>query len=163
MTPATDQYGTFHQRLDDLLGSLSTEERAEAMLLTRSESDHFYELSVARFPVTRWQGLDWNNCQYLAQYLFADQADPEDMLLARAVREYTSEESLVVVTWGNLTIPSLALPARSAARHADEVIAASDDVWLFAIDEDILIEYWHHDRLTIARVPGIAPPDPPPQ
>ncbi|KAB8163452.1 hypothetical protein FH609_021975 [Streptomyces sp. 3MP-14] len=158
MTPATDQYGTFRQRLDDLLRSLSTEERAEAMLLTRSESEHLYELSVARFPVTRWQGLDWENCAYLAQYAFADQADPEDILLARAVREHASMESLVVITWGNLTIPSMALPARSVARHADEVVAASDDIWLFAIEDNILIEYWHHDRLTIARVPETATP-----
>ncbi|SOD63649.1 hypothetical protein SAMN06297387_1122 [Streptomyces zhaozhouensis] len=158
MTPATDQYGTFRQRLDDLLGSLSAEERAEAMLLTRAESDHFYDMGVARFPVTRWQGLDWDNCAHLAQYVLADQADPEDILLARSVRKYMSRDSLVVLTWGNLTIPSVALPARSVARHADEVIATSDDIWLFAIDEMILIEYWHHDRVTIARVPESAAP-----
>ncbi|TDC76325.1 hypothetical protein [Streptomyces hainanensis] len=154
---AAEHYGTFPEALDELLDSMGEGERNEVVLLTWPESEEFYGLSLRRFSVTSWGALDWDAHGHLEQ-VFIEQWAEAERRLADLVQAYTETDSLVVVMWGNLTVPSIALPARSVKAHAAEVLAASDDIWLFAVDEEILIEYQHDGRFTVARVPGLGDP-----
>ncbi|CAM5682280.1 hypothetical protein STENM223S_02180 [Streptomyces tendae] len=45
------------------------------------------------------------------------------------------------------------MTSSSAAAHAEQILYTSDDLWLFAVDEGVLIEYLHDGRLTLGRVP----------
>ena len=111
---AAEHYGTFPQALDGLLENLTEDELGEAVILTWPESNDFYGLSLRRFPVTRWGALDWDGCTYLEPIFIEDWADAEQRL-ADLVRRYTRSDSLLVITWGNIAVPSIALPARSVA------------------------------------------------
>ncbi|WP_052847717.1 hypothetical protein [Streptomyces avicenniae] len=146
----------FPEALDDLLGSLSERERADSFVPTWPESQAFYGVSLRRFPATRWGALDWDSCPNIRQD-FTDDWDQAARGLAAFVRTYVEADSLVVITWGNLGVPSLALPAESVAAHAEQVLATSDDIWLFAPDDNVLIEYQHDGRLTAARVADATP------
>jgi hypothetical protein len=156
---AAEHYGTFPRALDGLLESLGEDEQGQAVILTWAESQQFYAQSLRRFPVTRSGSLDWERCDHIEQFFIEDWPEAASRL-AGLVRSYAGSDSLIVITWGNLAVPSIALPAGSVAAHADQVLMTSDDIWLFAIDEKILIEYHHDGRFTVAHVPDAPDPSP---
>ncbi|MET7320007.1 hypothetical protein [Streptomyces sp. NPDC005549] len=75
-------------------------------------------------------------------------------LMGPWLTEVSTQSSLVVVFWGNAVVPAVAMTSSSAAAHAEEILYTSDDLWLFAVDEGVLIEYLHDGCLTMGRVPG---------
>ncbi|MGW7350321.1 CDI toxin immunity protein [Streptomyces sp. NPDC054784] len=146
-------YGTFVVRLDDLVDSLSQSEREEAVLLTGDENSTYMVHSLQKFPLTTRHGIDWECCDFLEQQWVGTEVEAASAL-ADSVTRLVNPESLVVMLWGNLAVPALALCARSVARHADEVVAASDDMWLFVDDEKLIFEYIHDGRFTVSKVPA---------
>ena len=51
-------------------------------------------------------------------------------------------------------VPSLMATAGIVAGNAEEVLATSHGVWLFAPSRSLLIEYFHEGRLTVAEIPA---------
>jgi hypothetical protein len=110
-------------------------------------------ISLNRLPQTSWGAIDWNDISPVEQRTTRTVVEAAE-LFAQLVLRYVNPDSEVVLFWGNLVVPSVALPARVAAENAEEVLATSHDVWLFAIDERVLLEYFHEGRLTVVEIPA---------
>ena len=145
-------YGTAKARLDDLLRSLDPEERSQVMILDASENNEFEKASLNRFPHSDWTGIDWGGSDFSEQVFTT--GEPEAAGLLSGWLSRLPADSLVVVFWGNVRVPAVAMPGGSVAKHAEEILYTSDDVWVFVVDEGFLIEYLHDGRLTAARVPS---------
>ncbi|MFV8187486.1 hypothetical protein [Streptomyces sp. AF1B] len=145
-------YGTARARLDDLLKRLDPDERGQVMILDASENDEFENASLNRFPHSDWTGIDWAGSDFSEQIFTAGEPEAAEVMGGWLSR--LPADSLVVVFWGNIRVPAVAMPAGSAAKQAENILCTSDDVWVFVVDEEFLIEYQHDGRLTAARVPG---------
>ncbi|MEU7050102.1 hypothetical protein [Streptomyces eurythermus] len=146
-------YGSGRARLDDLLRGMKAEELQNVLILEKEENDAFEACSLNRFPHSAWQGIDWEGAAFLDQEFTSGEREAAGVMrgwLSRA----TAPESLLVVFWGNAVVPAIALPAGEAKTHAEEILYTSADVWIFSVDDRILIEYTHDGRLTMAQVPS---------
>ena len=146
-------YGSHPSRLTDFLGSLDSDDRRLTRLLNREENREVESISLNRLPQTSWGTIDWTGISSIEQHPARTEVEAAH-LFAQLVVRYVEADSEVVLLWGNLVVPSVALPARVAAANAEEVLATSHDVWLFAVDERILVEYFHEGRLTVVKVPA---------
>ncbi|MFG3246832.1 hypothetical protein [Streptomyces sp. NPDC048187] len=99
-----------------------------------------------------WGGVDWTHCERPEQVLVSGEVEAAG-LIGTWLSEVSARDSLVVVFWGNMAVPAVAMASSSAAAHAQDILYTSDDLWLFAVDESVLIEYLHDGRLTMGRVP----------
>lgn len=122
------------------------------MILEKGESDTFEACSLNRFPHSAWEGIDWEAVDFLDQEFTSGEREAAEVMGGWLTRA-TSPESLLVIFWGNAVVPTVALPAEEAKRHAEEILYTSADVWLFSVDDRILIEYTHDGLLTMAEVP----------
>ncbi|MGV9282899.1 hypothetical protein [Streptomyces sp. NPDC003730] len=132
--------------------SLGIEERRTFMVLREAESAEYERLGPGSFPRSTWSGIDWTSCGRPEQVLVSGEEEAAG-LIGTWLSEVSARDSLVVVFWGNIAVPAVAMTSSSAAAHAEEILYTSDDLWLFAVDEGVLIEYLHDGRLTMARVP----------
>ncbi|MDO0927547.1 hypothetical protein QQY24_19800 [Streptomyces sp. TG1A-8] len=151
MAPSS-AYGSGRRRLDDLLDSLHPGERDQFMILEAAEDEAFTAMSLDRFPQTSWTGIDWERAAFSEQVFTSGETEAAG-LVGSWLSRMSSDDSLVVVFWGNARVPAVAMASRCAARHAEEILGTSDDLWLFVEDEGLLIEHTHDGRLTLGRVP----------
>lgn len=145
-------YGTGSARLVDLTESLGIEERQTFMVLREAESAEYESLGPGRFARSNWGGIDWTRHGRPKQVLVSGEVEAAG-LIGTWLSEVSPRDSLVVVFWGNTAVPAVAMTSSSAAAHAEEILYTSDDLWLFAVDEGVLIEYLHDGSLTMGRVP----------
>jgi hypothetical protein len=145
------KYGSHPSRLSDLLDSLSPDERAGARLLDAKENLALEARTLDVFPQTSWGTIDWDDVPLLEQRQVADDVEAA-RLLVDWVNRLLAPRSEVVIFWGNLVVPSIAMAASTVAAHANEVIATSHDAWLFADRERLLIECFHEGKMTVAPV-----------
>jgi hypothetical protein len=150
---ASVAYGSHPNRLDDLLGCLSAEDRSRVRLLASAENGEFESISLNQLPQTSWGTIDWSGAAILEEHATRNEVVAAE-LFAELVRRYVDVDSEVVLFWGNLVVPSVMMTAGIAAGNAEEVLATSHDVWLFAPDRKLLIEYFHEGRLTVAEIPA---------
>src|SRR6266699_2233091 len=150
---ASISYGSHPNRLADLLGSLSRDDRGRVRLLNIEESREAESRSLNRLPQTSWGAIDWSAAPFIEQCTTRTEVEAAERF-AQLVLQYVGADSEVVLFWGNLVVPSLSLTARIAAENAEEVLATSHDVWLFGIEERLLVEYFHEGRITVADVPA---------
>lgn len=148
----TISYGNYPERLSDLLGSLGEAERDRARILTKEENDELESISLNRLPQTSWGTIDWNSINVREQHAVSDDVEGA-ALLRQLVLRYAEADSETIIFWGNLVVPSLALAVSIVAELTNEILATSHDVWLFAVKEQIILEYFHEGRLTVADVP----------
>jgi hypothetical protein len=146
-------YGSHPNRLDDLLGHLSVEDRSRVRILTSAENREYESISLNQLPQTPWGTIDWSGVVVLEEHATRNEVEAAE-LFAELVRRYVDVDSGVVLFWGNLVVPSLMATAGIVAGNAEEVLATSHDVWLFAPSRSLLIEYFHEGRLTVAEIPA---------
>ncbi|MER5875397.1 hypothetical protein ABT119_05645 [Streptomyces sp. NPDC001910] len=144
-------YGSHPARLSDLLDSFTPEERQDIRLLDAEENLVAEERSLNKFPQTSWGSLVWDDADVIRQRSASDQLDASS-LLKEWVAELTSPESEVIIFWGNLVVPSVAMSSRMLAEHVEEVIGISSDLWVYADRERLIIERYHEGLITAARV-----------
>lgn len=149
---APEVYGSARSRLSDLLDGMDAEARADVMVLDRDENDAFESLSLRRFPHSGWSGIDWERCGFADQGFVRSESEAAE-LIRSWLRRLLADDSLLVVFWGNLAVPAVAMPVKIAIRYVEEILYTSDDFWLFAVDENILIEFTHEGTLTMGRIP----------
>ncbi|MEV6050757.1 hypothetical protein [Streptomyces sp. NPDC052107] len=130
---------------------MEPEERQNVLILEKGESDTFEACSLNRFPHSAWEGIDWEAADFLDQEYTSGEREAAELMRGWLTRA-TSPTSLLVIFWGNAVVPTVALPAEETKRHAEEILYTSADVWLFSVDDHILIEYTHDGRLTLAAV-----------
>ncbi|MFE7546619.1 hypothetical protein [Streptomyces gardneri] len=63
----------------------------------------------------------------------------------------------MVVFWDNLAVPSIALPASLAARHAEAILGEGYACWFLLTDSGLLIEFQDGEGLTAGRPPAAGP------
>lgn len=153
MMAVSDMYGSAPNRLSDLLTSLTPGEKEEIFLLTAQENHEVESASLRRFTYTPWEGVHWSEHDFREQEFVESEAQAASIVREWIIRE-TEPESLIIVMWGNLAVPAVALSAQSAAVHSEEVLSTSDDIWIFSEDHALFIEYMHDGRLTLARTPA---------
>lgn len=150
MRPQKDLYGTRPGGLNKLLNSLTEDQRREVVLLTRAENDQMTSASLTRFPLTR-DGVDWDRCRFIEQHSIVD-VEEAAQVTSQIIGDYVRDDSLVVALWDNLIMPSLALSARTAAMRARQLLDTSWGVWLFIVDEKLIIEYLGNEFVTLGKI-----------
>lgn len=148
----THSYGSHPRRLDDLLASLSHDERERTRLLGADENSQMEARSIDRLPQTSWGTIDWEGLPLLGRREVALDADAE-RLLADWMGQYFSPDFRVVIFWGNLVVPSVEMPATVAALHLSDILATSHDFWVYGPGDAVIIEYYHEGVMTAGRIP----------
>jgi hypothetical protein len=153
---AEEQYGRHADALEPFLRILNEDERSAISILSYAEDRSFAADSINRFP-QGWSGIDWERSEFLVQHHYEDFTDAA-RLLQELLARHALDSSLLVITWGNLLIPALAMPVALARAHPSEVLDICDDLWLFAVDEGVIIEHHHSGVLTASRIPAAPSP-----
>ncbi|MFD2469927.1 hypothetical protein [Amycolatopsis silviterrae] len=148
--PARPNYGTYPQALQDLRTALGPENRL-LHELSWEEDQALAAVSLELFP-GRFDGLRWPDENVLTQAAEPDY-ERAARLLGDLIRQHSPKHADAVVFWGNLSIPTVRLPARLAAANAGELMDTGDDVWIYLPDRNVLVEYWHSGRITAGTVP----------
>ncbi|MFH8338058.1 hypothetical protein [Streptomyces sp. AM6-12] len=123
------------------------------MILEKKESGDFEACSLNRFPHSAWEGIDWETAAFVDQEFTSGGREAAEMVRGW-LASLASPETLWVIFWGNAAVPAVALPGGHVKRRAEDILYTSADVWLFSVDDRMLIEYTHDGRLTLARVPS---------
>ncbi|WP_216208094.1 hypothetical protein [Amycolatopsis aidingensis] len=124
-------------------------------MLDGAANDAYYSLSLGRFPASenKFGGIELRISEVLRERVDLD-LEESARELAGATEDFVASDAEVIVFWGNLIIPTVAMPGSLAAAHAERLIEIGDDVWVFSPVDEILIEYWHNGSITVVRVPG---------
>ena len=120
--------------------------------MNKEESDGLEPISLKRLSQTPWGTIDGNTVEVREQHAVNDDVEGA-AVLRKLVLCYTRADSETIIFWGNLVVPSLVLAVSIVAELTNEILATSHDVWLFAVKEQIILEYFHEGRLTVADVP----------
>jgi hypothetical protein len=122
------------------------------MILDAAENEKFESVSLNRFPQSAWTGIDWDRSVFSEQVFTAGETEAAE-LMSRWLSVLPAG-GLAVVFWGNIRVPAVAMSVGCAVKYAEEILYTSDDVWVFVVDDGILLEYQHDGRLTAAHVPS---------
>ncbi|MFD8973190.1 hypothetical protein [Streptomyces sp. NPDC059593] len=142
---AHEVYGTHPEYIAEVLGHLGK----DVLLLSYEEQRRFASVSLNRFGAIGSARLDWHGAEVVER---RDAFDGE--ALAALLRIHAGPDELVVVFWDNLAVPSIALPASLAARHAEAILGECYACWFLLTDSGILIEFQDGEGLTAGRPPA---------
>ncbi|MFC9704158.1 hypothetical protein ACFTWD_26060 [Streptomyces sp. NPDC056943] len=142
---AHEGYGTHPEYIAEILGHPGK----DVLLLSYEEQRRFASVSLNRFGAIGSARLDWHGAEVVER---RDAFDGE--ALAALLRIHAGPDELVVVFWDNLAVPSIALPASLAARHAEAILGKCYACWFLLTDSGILIEFQDGEGLTAGRPPA---------
>ncbi|MGW5610440.1 hypothetical protein ACWEWI_30975 [Streptomyces sp. NPDC003753] len=120
-----------------------------AVVLSYEEDRAFAALSLNHFGAVGSSRLDWHGAEVLQRSRAFDGGELQALLCRHA-----SQDELVVVFWGNLAVPSIALGAGLAAAHADAILASCSECWIYLVDSALLIEFQDGEGFAVVRVPS---------
>jgi hypothetical protein len=142
-------YGSRPDILPDFV--LATTNSGGVRLLDLAESQKLESLSLNRFPPMSSVQLDWAGVPGIEQLVYMDE-ESGAQLLRDLLQSRLRKADRVVVFWDNLIIPSVSLPVDLVLAHADEVLDVGRGFWLFAAEDNILIEFLLDGQVTVAPV-----------
>ncbi|WP_458078683.1 hypothetical protein [Streptomyces sp. EMB26] len=137
-------YGTQVEVLGGLLEAFGD----AVVVLSYEEDRTFAALSLNRFGAVGSCRLDWRGAEVLRRSTAFDGGELRKMLC-----ELAGPDELVVLFWGNLMVPSVAVEAGLVAAHADAVLADCYECWVYLVDRGVLIEFQDGEGFTVGRVP----------
>lgn len=146
---ASAPYGSHPERLADFLASLGDDQK-RVRQLDAQENARIEALSLNMLPQTSWGTIDWASTTPIEQQDVDDDGEGAKVFARMADKYVRSPE--VFVLWGNLAVPSIALPLELARNNTSDLLGVSHDVWLYAPKEALVIEYFHEGRVTCASV-----------
>ncbi|MET8680694.1 hypothetical protein ABZW18_24675 [Streptomyces sp. NPDC004647] len=146
-------YGSHPELLPKSLGRGPETESSGVRELTLDESRRLEAASINRFPPASGGSLEWEDGSYLEQHFYEDEPDGA-RLVGGLVSSHAAPDSEVVLFWGNLIMPTVALPASSLVRHMDEVLEVGPVFWVFFPESHVLIECCPDGQVTVAAVPA---------
>ncbi|MEU4220901.1 hypothetical protein [Actinoplanes sp. NPDC026623] len=126
--------------------------RPGVRLLSFDEHRQVDRASLQRFPQERDASVAWASV-------------PRDLVIrtercgGRAIEDYLRDDGDVIITWGSLSLPSVLLSASETSDRVEAILATAALLWLYRPDQRLVLERNHvEDTVTIARIPGAAPP-----
>ncbi|QES20730.1 hypothetical protein DEJ46_17695 [Streptomyces venezuelae] len=141
-------YGTRPEDIAEVLGLLGE----DVLLLSYEEQRRFASVSLNRFGAIGSARLDWHGADVVERH---DGFDGE--ALASLLGAHAGPDELVVVFWDDLAVPSIALPASLAARHAEAILWVGYACWFLLTDSGMVIEFQDGEGLTAGRPPADGP------
>ncbi|WP_327316924.1 hypothetical protein [Streptomyces sp. NBC_01235] len=118
-----DWYATRPDRLPTFVkNALGTDARPE-VLLDRAEARALEDKSLNRFPPTLSSGIDWDSTTYQRRLKWSDEAHWA-AIAADLLAEQVAAGKRVALLWGDLTVPTVLLPAELVVAHAEEGLLA---------------------------------------
>ncbi|MER5202830.1 hypothetical protein [Streptomyces sp. NPDC002825] len=141
---AHESYGTHPEYIAEVLDLLGE----DVLLLSYGEQRAFAEASLNRFEPIGSARLNWQGVEVTAR---TEEFDGE--ALAALLHTHAAPDELVIVFWDNLLIPTIALPATLASRHAETILDQGPTCWLFLPDGGILIEFQDGEGFTAGSPP----------
>ncbi|MFE7583855.1 hypothetical protein ACFU5Y_20140 [Streptomyces gardneri] len=145
---AREVYGTHPEYIAEVLDLLGE----DVLLLSYEEQRRFASVSLDRFGAIGSARLDWRGAEVVER-----RDDFDGKALASVLGAHAGPDELVVVFWDNLVVPSIALPASLAARHAEAILGEGYACWLLLMDSGMLIEFQDGEGLTAGRPPADGP------
>ncbi|MFJ8658430.1 hypothetical protein [Streptomyces sp. NPDC093795] len=137
-------YGSHPEYIGKVLGLLGE----DVLLLSYEDQREFAAASLNRFRTIGSARLDWRGAHVVERCEAYDGA-----ALASLLGVHAGPDELVVVFWDNFVVPSIALPAASAARHAGAILDEGYACWILLTDSGILIEFQDGEGMTVGTPP----------
>ncbi|MFF0477186.1 hypothetical protein [Streptomyces sp. NPDC004284] len=145
---ARESYGTHPEYISAVLDLLG----GDALLLSYEEQRTYAEASLNRFEAIGSARVDWRGAEVVER---KEEFDGE--ALAALLHTHAGPDELVIVFWDNLAVPSIALTAARASRHAAALLDQGPTCWFFLTDSGILIEFQDGEGFTTGRPPAPHP------
>lgn len=146
-----EHYGSRPDLLPKFISRIETKGSSGGRVLTWNESRELEDASLNRFAHTSTT-IQWEGVPFSTRSVCEDEDDCHQ-LIKRLMSCELSEKSDVVFFWGNLVIPSIILPVELALEHLHEILEVFPDLWIFAPQDQFLIECRQDGQVTMSDIP----------
>ncbi|MEV4439316.1 hypothetical protein AB0K09_09870 [Streptomyces sp. NPDC049577] len=146
-------YGSRPELLPGFMNDHHFGEGRRVVKLGLKESRELEAVSLNRFPPTATAALGWAAGSYDERRWWDDEEGWAEVA-AELLSSFVMGEKHVAVFWGNLVMPTVTLPARTAVERARELLDAGPHFWIYPLGGSILIECLLDGQVTVATIPG---------